>query len=105
MESMDSMESHAPGVVRQFVPPSCLVCCRAASVAEARNPRRRCHLVACMCAWGFIDSLYVHDCVAFVWNHSVHLQSDNELGAEGAKALAPEVGKLTKLRTLSLEGD
>ena len=30
------------------------------------------------------------------------LQAGNELGAEGAKAVAPELGKLTQLQTLDL---
>ena len=35
----------------------------------------------------------------------VCLQADNKLDAEGAKALAPELGKLTQLQTLNLSGD
>ena len=33
------------------------------------------------------------------------LQADNSFGAEGAKAVAPELGKLTQLQTLSLAGE
>ena len=35
----------------------------------------------------------------------VCVQADNEFGAEGAKALAPELGKLTQLQTLDLGGE
>ena len=35
----------------------------------------------------------------------VCLQAANELGAEGAKVLAPELGKLTQLQTLNFAGD
>ena len=38
--------------------------------------------------------------VAVVWLHA-----DNKLGAEGAKVLAPELGKLMQLQTLDLRGD
>ena len=43
-------------------------------------------------------------CVLLRWcGHTVVcLQPGNELGAEGAKALAPELGKLTQLQTLNL---
>ena len=52
-----------------------------------------------------------------IFDHDVHLRVDcggvgavclqavNELGAEGAKALAPELGKLTQLQTLNLESE
>ena len=32
----------------------------------------------------------------------VEVQADNELGAEGSKALTPALGKLTQLQTLNL---
>ena len=52
----------------------------------------------------------LHDCVvASVFGcggvAAVCLQADNEVGAEGAKALAPELGKLRQLQTLNLEGE
>ena len=39
-------------------------------------------------------------CVAVAW-----LQTDNMLGAEGAKALVPELVKLTQLQMLHLESE
>ena len=51
--------------------------------------------VMCICVW-----LPSCGCAAVVW-----LQAGNKLGAEGAKALAPELGKLTQLQTLNLRGE
>ena len=43
------------------------------------------------------------DCVHTIscWPHA----ADNDLGTQGAQALAPELGKLTQLQTLNLEGE
>ena len=49
--------------------------------------------MACMCVVGCGG-------VAAAW-----LQAGNFMGAEGAKALAPELGKLTQLQTLHLNGE
>ena len=51
-----------------------------------------------------------HNCVvAFVFGCGgvavACLQADNKLRAAGAKALAPELGKLTQLQTVNLSGD
>ena len=51
--------------------------------------------------------LYVCCCgrVTAYMNMGMYFQADNKLGAEGAKSLAPELGKLTQLQTLNLSGE
>ena len=60
-----------------------------------------CALVVCDVTPSFV--LLLHVCCWVVV--CVCVCSDNELGAEGAKALAPSVAKLTQLQTLDLGGE
>lgn len=39
------------------------------------------------------------------WRSLLDHAADNELGAQGAAALAPELGKLTGLQTLNVAGE
>ena len=56
-------------------------------------------LVVCgaACSMTVLRTCVVNGRVAVAW-----VQADSELGAEGGKALAPELGKLTQLQTLDL---
>ena len=55
--------------------------------------------------WRLTGACVVTSCSVTVMCICDNLQADNRVGVEGAKALAPELGKLTQLQTLNLKGE